>query len=82
MRKVAPCHPALAANPTIAADVAVAAQTATVANTSIAQPTIPEMGNYWTPAGNMGSDLGNGTVTHDNAQEKTDAFQAAINGGL
>lgn len=82
MRKVAPCHPALASNPTIAADAAVAAQTATVANTSIAQPSIPEMGNYWTPAGNMGSDLGNGTVTHDNAQEKTDAFQAAINGGL
>ncbi len=81
-RGIAPCHPNLATNATIAADVAVAAQTATVANTSIGQPSIPEMGTYWTPAGNLGSELGNKTVTHDNAKEKTDAFQSAINGGL
>ena len=82
MRNIAPCHPNLAANEKIAADVAVAAQTATVANTSIAQPSIPEMGTYWTPAGNFGAELGNKTITHDNAKEKTEAFQKAINGGL
>ena len=82
LRGVAPCHPKLAANEKIAADPAVAAQTATVANTSIAQPSIPEMGTYWTPAGNFGSELGNKTITHENAKEKTEAFQTAINGGL
>ena len=82
LRGVAPCHPKLAANEKIASDPAVAAQTATVANTSIAQPSIPEMGSYWTPAGNFGGELGNKTITHENAKDKTDAFQKAINGGL
>jgi len=82
LRGVAPCHPNLATNEKIAADPAVVAQTNTVANTSIAQPSIPEMGAYWTPAGNFGSELGNKTITHENAKEKTEAFQTAINGGL
>jgi arabinogalactan oligomer/maltooligosaccharide transport system substrate-binding protein len=38
------------------------------------------MGNYWTPAGNMASEIINGTVTHENAAEKTAAFVDAING--
>ena len=37
------------------------------------------MGTYWAAAGNMASEIINGTVTHDNAAEKTEAFQAAIN---
>ena len=67
-------------NATIAADPAAVAQSNTIANTAIIQPSIPEMGNYWAPAGNMGAELINGTVTHDNAAEKTEAFYNAING--
>ena len=77
---IAPCHPELAADPTIAADVAVAALINGIANSSVLQPTIAEMGNYWTPAGNMASEIINGTVTHENAAEKTAAFVDAING--
>ena len=64
---------------TISSDPAAVAQSNTIANTSTIQPSIPEMGTYWAPAGNMGAEIINGTVTHENAAEKTDAFQAAIN---
>lgn len=76
---IAPCHPELAADPAISSDLAVAALINTIANTSVGQPTIPEMGTYWSPAGNMASEIINGTVTHENAEEKTQAFQEAIN---
>ena len=84
MGNIAPCHPELAVDPAIASDVAVAALINSIANTSVGQPTIPEMGYYWAAAGNMASEIINGTVTHDNAVEKTEAFQNAINnvGGL
>jgi len=77
---IAPCHPELASDATIAADVAVSALIKSIANSSVGQPTITEMGNYWTAAGNMASEIINGTVTHDNAVEKTEAFFNAING--
>lgn len=76
---IAPCHPELANDPTIAADVAVSGLIKSIAASSVGQPTIPEMGTYWAAAGNMASEIINGTVTHENAAEKTEAFQAAIN---
>ena len=81
MNNIIPCDLGLIeSNATIAADPAAVAQSNTIANTAIIQPSIPEMGNYWAPAGNMGAELINGTVTHDNAAEKTEAFYNAING--
>ena len=77
---IAPCHPELASDATISADVAVTALINGIANSSTIQPAIPEMGNYWAPAGNMASEIINGTVTHENAAEKTAAFVDAING--
>ena len=50
------------------------------ANCSIMQPYCANMGNWWTPAGNMGTELNAGDVTHDNAAEKTEAFNNAVNG--
>ena len=79
MGNIAPCHPELASDPAVAADVAVTALINGIANSSVGQPTIPEMGTYWAPAGNMASEIINGTVTHDNAEAKTEAFQQAIN---
>ncbi|MBE6976454.1 MAG: extracellular solute-binding protein [Ruminococcaceae bacterium] len=81
LRGVAPCHPNLVANEKIAADIAVAAQAATVATTAVAQPSLPAMNDFWAPAVNFGNELVNGTVTHANAREKTEAFVKAINGG-
>ena len=51
----------------------------TIANTSILQPLVSEMGNYWDPAANMGSELVAGTVTHENAAEKTEAMNESMN---
>jgi arabinogalactan oligomer/maltooligosaccharide transport system substrate-binding protein len=37
------------------------------------------MGNYWTPAESMGKELVAGTVTHDNAADKTEAMNTSMN---
>jgi len=80
-RGVIPCHPELATNATITADPVAKAQLDVIANTSITQPLVPDMGsNYWTPAGTFGGELNNKTITHENAEEKTNAFNDAING--
>ena len=50
------------------------------ANCSIMQPYCANMGNWWTPASNMDNEIIAGTVTHDNAAEKTEAFNNAVNG--
>lgn len=50
------------------------------ANCSIMQPYCANMGNWWTPAQNIGNELIAGDVTHDNAAEKTESFNNAVNG--
>ena len=46
---------------------------------SIVQPLQADMGNYWTPAESMGKELVAGTVTHDNAADKTEAMNTSMN---
>ena len=46
---------------------------------SIVQPLQADMGNYWTPAESMGKELVAGTVTHNNAAEKTEAMNTSMN---
>ena len=41
------------------------------ANCSIMQPYCANMGNWWTPAANMGTELNSGDITHDKEEEKT-----------
>lgn len=48
-------------------------------NTSIVQPLVSEMGNYWSPAENMGKAIFAGEVTHDNAADKTEEMNTAMN---
>ena len=73
--------PALNSMTTILADDPVVTAISEVyANCSILQPTCPNMGNWWTPAANMGTELNAGDITHDNAAEKTEAFNNAVNG--
>ena len=78
MRGVIPTSLALSTNETIMADAVAMAQANTVAYTSVVQPSIPEMGTYWTPAEAMGKAIVNGEVTVDNAAEKTEAFNASL----
>lgn len=79
MRGIIPTSLALTENATIQADAVAMAQANTVANTSVVQPSIPEMNNYWTPAENFGKAIVSGEVTADNAAEKTEALNTALN---
>ena len=79
MRGIIPTSLALTENATIQADAVAMAQANTVANTSVVQPSIPEMNNYWVPAENFGKAIVSGEVTADNAAEKTEALNTALN---
>ncbi len=63
----------------VTGDALSAAQMATIESTSVMQPLASGMSNYWTPAQSMGEEIDNGTVTHDNAAEKTEAMNTAMN---
>ncbi|MGM9549166.1 MAG: extracellular solute-binding protein [Faecousia sp.] len=79
MRGIIPTSLALTEDATIKADPVALAQANTIANTSVLQSTLPEMGNYWTPSENMGKAIVSGEVTLDNAAEKTEAYNSALN---
>ena len=51
----------------------------TMGYASVVQPLQADMGNYWGPAESMGKELVAGTVTHDNAAEKTESMNEAMN---
>lgn len=55
------------------------ADSETVSNIAVARGSFTEMSFYWTPAESMGVELRDGAVTHDNAAEKTEAFNTAAN---
>ena len=69
----------LLADPAISADDLVIAQNDTFNYTSILQPFVTQMNNCWTPVENLGKGIRNGSVTHDNAQQQTDAMNEAMN---
>lgn len=77
LRTVVPCNTDLLAN--ITGDAVVTAQNDTYDNTSITQPFVSAMGNYWSPAENMGKALVAGEITHDNAAAKTEEMNTAMN---
>ena len=72
-----PCDAALADE--IAADPVAVAQLNTLNNTAYVQPTIPEMGVWWNYASALANEIIAGTVTHENAAEKTNEFNDMLN---
>lgn len=66
-------------NIALADDAIATAVTKVMTDTSIVQPMVSEMGNYWLPAENMGKALVAGEITHDNAAEKTEEMNTAMN---
>jgi arabinogalactan oligomer/maltooligosaccharide transport system substrate-binding protein len=60
-------------------DALAKAQMDTMDFASIVQPVVASMGQYWTPAQSMGEEIVAGTVTHDNAAEKTEAMNDTMN---
>lgn len=79
LRNVIPCNTTLLADPAIAEDPLVSAQNDTFDCTSVLQPFVAAMSNCWTPVENMGKGIRNGTITHDNAAEQTEAMNDAMN---
>ena len=77
---VIPCDTTLLADAKFSSNPAAVAQDATIANTSVLQPSIPEMGNYWSNAESMGKGLANKEVTAASAAADTEKWNAAING--
>lgn len=79
LRGVIPCNETLLENGDLATDPLVQAQTRTFNETSVLQPFVSQMNNCWTPAENMGKGIRNGSVTHENAKEQTEAMNDAMN---
>lgn len=79
LRNVIPCNTELLEKEELAQDPLVSAQNRTFNETSILQPFVAAMNNCWTPVENMGKSIRNGTVTHDNAAEQTEAMNEAMN---
>ncbi len=63
----------------VGGDALAKAQMDTMGYASIVQPLQADMGNYWGPAESMGKELVAGSVTHDNAAEKTEAMNTSMN---
>ena len=75
MRNILPSN----TNIDVSSDEIAAAVADTMKNTSIVQPLLSEMSNYWSPAENMGKNIIAGEITHDNAAEKTEDMNTAMN---
>lgn len=78
--EVIPCNAELLSSDTdYINNPAALAQNATIANTSKLQPSIPEMGMYWSNAESLGKGLVSGDVTAANAAEMTEKWNAGLN---
>ena len=77
---VVPCNTELLAGAEFSANPAALAQDATIAGTSVLQPSLPEMGEYWSNAESMGKALANKEITVDGAADAVEKWNSAING--
>lgn len=82
MRNIIPCNLELLESEEIKNDMLVTAQNDTFDKTSIIQPFIAPMVNYWENTDNFGKSLRNKEVTHENAKEKTEAYNEAMNSSV
>ena len=76
-RGYVPCENALVDE--VQNDVICRVDSATVSEIAVPRGSFTEMSFFWTPAESMGNELRDGTVTHANPAEKTEAFHAASN---
>ncbi len=81
MRNIIPCNTVLLGSEAVKKDALAQAENDTFYNTSIIQPVNNSMGaNYWDNAVNFANAILDGTVTKDNAAEKTAELENAWNG--
>ncbi len=79
LRNITPAVTRLTENENVAASIVAIAEMDTMANASVLQPTIPEMGNCWTPVADMGTNIINGTVTAENVADMVEAMNNQLN---
>lgn len=81
MRNIVPCNTVLLESEAVKNDALAQAQNNTIVNTSIIQPANDSFNsNYWDNAVNFANSLLDGSVTKDNAAEKTAELENAWNG--
>ena len=80
-RGVIPAAKALANDPDISQDQIAKAEIDTMTNTAVVQPSIPEMGSYWGPAGNFGALVASGEINAGNYREYVDQMMAELGSG-
>ena len=78
-RNYVPCYNELLEDAGIQEDIVVKTDAYTIANIAVPRSNFTEMSYFWTPAESFGTELRDGVVTHDNAKEKTEAFNASAN---
>lgn len=69
VRSAIPVATVLAEDPEIANDIVAVAILNTIANTSVLQPSLPEMGNWWSPIETLGRNIVAGKVTAENGAD-------------
>lgn len=81
MRSIVPANTKLLESEAVKNDELAQAQAKVVESTAVLQPTFASFNtNFWNNATNMSNELLDGTVTLDNAAEKTKALEDAWNG--
>jgi len=80
MRGIIPCNEELLMSEELMDNPVALAQRETIENASVIQPNIPEMDSFWKPTENMGKAIVNGDITLENAREKTEAYNASLQG--
>lgn len=77
LRGYVPCINSL--TPEVQNDPICAIDAKTIEEIAVARSCFTEFSYFWTPAESMGIEIRDGFVTHENAAEKTEAFNAAVN---
>lgn len=74
-----PASSSLVNDPVISQNPVALAEINNITYASTVQPLIPEMAYYWTPVGNFGGLIANGTITKDNYAKYVDQLLAELN---
>lgn len=78
-RGYVPCENALLQDAEIQKDNVVKIDSYTIENIAVPRSNFTEMSYFWLPAESFGTELRDGVITHENAKEKTEAFNVSAN---
>lgn len=79
LRGYVPSLTALLSDDAVASNAIVAVDSWSNENIGYPRPCFAEFSYYWTPAQTFGEELRDGVITHDNAKDKLDELQEAVN---